>query len=280
MAFNSSGASSGATAGAAMGSVVPGIGTAIGAIVGGLAGGFLSKSKAPKAAVLKPVDPLEEQRKAIESNFENADSIEALIARSNAFTQQQANGMMESAMPGYAKIAGKFMGQADNLLTDPYSLPKDVTSNLQRLAAERGVNTGVRGQAGEFSLLRDFGINSLQYGQSRISQAQSITQMLGSLAPKVNPMSPVSFYVTPQQAMGAAQGNNAGQFSANQAQNNAEAGAANANSSMWGSIVANLAGMTGGLMDGKGNPKKGVGGKTTYADFLKKNPTSSAAIGQ
>lgn len=258
---------------ATWGYIAVGVGTAV--------GGYLSKPKAPKAAHLQTVDPQDEQRAAIQGNLDNADDIEALVSRSNSFTQAQANGLMEKAMPGYANISAKFMKQADGLLTDPYNVPTDVADNLTRIAAERGISTGVRGQAGEFSLLRDLGVNSLQIGGQRISQAQSIIQTIGGLAPRVNPMSPISFYVTPAQQLQSKTGTNAAQFSANQAQNNAEAAASNAQSSMWGGAVANLAGMAGGaLINGdKTDPDAGKGPATTYDDFILNNPNSSAARG-
>lgn len=221
------------------GYVAVGVGTAV--------GGYLSKPKAPKAAELKQVDPQAEQKKALQGNLASQGDIEQLLSRANTFTQDQANSLMERAVPGYAKIAQKFMSQADGMLTDPYSVPKDVTDNLTRLAAERGINTGVRGQAGDFSLARDFGINSLQYGQARLSQAQSILQTIAGLAPRVNPMSPMSFYITPAQQMTNTTQNNTGQFNAQQSQNNANAAASNANASMWGNLVAGATGQVVGM---------------------------------
>lgn len=227
------------------GYIAVGVGTAV--------AGVVSRPKAPKQAAVKELDPQASQREAIQGNLANADSIEQLVARSNKFTQGQASSLMEQAMPGYANVSSKFMKQADDLLTDPYSVPKDVGDNLTRIAAERGLNTGVRGEAGDFSLLRDFGINSLQNGNARISQAQSIIQTIGGLAPRVSPMSPISFYVTPGQQMQAEGGNNSAATSSNQAKNNADAAASNANSSMWGGIIANAAGIAGGALTTNAN---------------------------
>lgn len=234
----------------------------IASLAGSAIGGALSKQKAPKAAPFEKVDPQAEQRRAIDGNLAVSDDIEQLLSRANSFTQEQATGLMEKAVPGYAKIAGKFMEQADGMLTDPYSVPKDVGDNLTRIAAERGISTGIRGQAGDFSLLRDFGVNSLQYGNARISQAQSILQTIAGLAPRVNPMSPVSFYVTPGQQIQTTGQNNGGAFSAQQSQNNADAAARNENASMWGSIVANVAGNVGGMMAAK--PAAGGGAATPF----------------
>lgn len=218
---------------------------------GSIGGALLGKSKAPAAA--PPINLGEEQKKAIANNISNAGDIESLIARANTFNQDQNISLMEKAMPGYGELSKKFTRQADELLTDPYSLPKDVEQNIARLAAERGISAGTRGQFNDFSLLRDFGINSLQYGQGRIGQAQSITGMLASLAPKVNPLSPMSFYVTPQMSADVAAGNRSNQ----QAANNAAAAAGNFNrANTWGAIaqgIGTVAGAWAGSQKDGGN---------------------------
>lgn len=197
-------------------------------------GGQLLKPKQKAAELAAPIDLNAEAQKSITGNLGNENSIESLLSRANSFNQDQNISLMEKAMPGYSELAKKFTNQADELLTNPYDLPKDVEANISRLAAERGISAGTKGEFNDFSLLRDFGINSLQYGQSRIGQAQSITQLLGSLAPKVNPLSPMSFYVTPGQTADVAAGNR----SAGQAKNNADAAAANLNSdNSWNSII-------------------------------------------
>lgn len=219
--------------------------------VGSIGGALIGKQKAPKAATFTPVDAQEEQRKAVDGNLANQDSIEQLLARGNSFTQDQAIGLMEKAMPGYSKIAAKFMDTADGMLTNPYQLPDSVAENLTRLAAERGISTGVRGEAADYNLLRDFGVNELEYGSSRINSAQGILQTLGSLAPRVNPMSPMSLYVTPNTAIQTQSQNNNGEFSAQQAQNNADAAAKNANASMWGGLVSTAGGIAAGAFANK-----------------------------
>lgn len=197
-------------------------------------GGQLLKPKAKAGQMAAPIDLNEEARKSIAGNIANQGDIESLLSRSNTFNADQNIELMERAMPGYGALAKRFTGQANELLTDPYSLPKDVETNLARLAAERGISAGTKGEFNDFSLLRDFGINSLNYGQSRINQAQGITQMLASLAPKVNPLSPMNFYVTPAQQAQVAAGNQANQ----QASNNATAAANNYNQAgTWDAIL-------------------------------------------
>jgi len=205
MPFSGSGAASGAAAGSAFGPW----GTVIGGVAGGLFGGG---KKAPATAAFQPVDLQEEQRKAIAGNLGAEKDIETLLSRANNFEQDQALSLMEKAMPGYSQLAKKLTGLAGDLATNPYDLPPDVQRNLERQAAERGISVGTRGQTQEFSLLRDLGVNSLNYGQQRIGQAQGLTRLLAGIAPQVSPMSSLSFYVSPaQQSQNRLQGNIAGQ---------------------------------------------------------------------
>lgn len=219
-------------------------------VVSSVGGALLGKQKAPKAA--PPIDLTAEQRKSIAGNISNEGDIESLISRANSFSQDQNLALMEKAMPGYGALSKALTSTAQSELADPYSLPKDVQDNIARLAAERGISAGTKGEFNDFSLLRDFGINSLQYGQSRINQAQGITGLLASIAPKVNPLSPMSFYVTPGQQAQVAAGNQ----SAQQAQYNAQAAADNYNNaSLWGAVtrgVGTLAGAYTGNQAGAG----------------------------
>ena len=183
-----------------------------------------SAIKKAAANRVQPVDLQEEQTKAIEGNLANQAKIESLVSSTNTFDQSQATSMMEQAIPGFTALQGKLMATTNDLLTNPYDLPKDVQTNLERLAAERGVSAGTRGTFNEFSLLRDLGVNSLQYGQSRINQAGGLAGIISSIAPKANVMSPLSFYNTPAQ------------YAANQATTNA-----NNQATTQGAINANLA---------------------------------------
>lgn len=202
-------------------------------------------SKAPGQAA--PIDIGGASAEAIRANAVNSPEIEALLRRSNEFTQNQNLSLLNQAIPGYSEIAKNLSGRALEASADPYALPKDFTDNLTRLAAERGINTGVRGQAGDFSLLRDFGVNSLQYGQQQLGMSQSILGTLASLG-KVNPLSPLSMYVTPANALSAASENR----SAEQASLNAQQAAANRSAAApWNALAAG-AGVFAGAYGGAG----------------------------
>lgn len=238
-------------------------------MVAGSTYGAVSQAKAAKDAAkasaanrVAPVDLQEEQAKAIEGNIANQAKIESLVSSTNAFNQSQATSMMEQAIPGFSALQSKLMATTNDLLTNPYDLPKDVQTNLERLAAERGVSAGTRGTFNEFSLLRDLGVNSLQYGQSRINQAGGLAGIISSIAPKANVMSPLSFYNTPQQYIQNQQMNNANDQAVRQGAINANLAAANYQNAGIANAITGLAGVAGSVDWGKlGGSQQAATGK-------------------
>ena len=227
-------------------------------MVAGTTYGAMSQASAAKKAAaasaanrVKPVDLQEEQTKALDGNIANQAKIESLVSSTNTFNQSQATSMMESAIPGFSALQSKLMTTTNVLLTNPYDLPKDVQTNLERLAAERGVSAGTRGTFNEFSLLRDLGVNSLQYGQSRINQAGGLAGIISSIAPKANVMSPLSFYNTPQQYIQNQQMNNANDQAVRQGAINANLAAANYQNAGIANAITGLAGVAGSVDWGK-----------------------------
>lgn len=222
-----------------------------------VAGSILTKPKAPAAVSYQPVNLGDTAKGAIDSNISNESSIEGLVSRGNQFNEKQALSLQEQSMPGYTQLSKSLSGQAQKLADNPYAVPADVQQNLSRIAAEKGISAGTRGQFNDFSLLRDLGVNELQYGQQNLSTAQGLTATLAAIAPKVNPMSPLSFYVTPAQAVGVTTNNNTQQQAIGQGAANANAAATNAgNADLWGSVTK----LAGSFIGGQGG---GGGGGTT-----------------
>lgn len=215
------------------------VGAAAVTVVGGVIQGQQAKKNAPKPAQYAAVDPQAEQKKAIQGNLANLGQVENLTNQTNQFSQQQANSMMEQAVPGYRKAADQLMKFGQERGANPYAVPKEVTDNLNRIASERGVSVGQGpgGQFGQYSALRDLGVNELQYGQQNFQDAiQALTTVTGT-APRVSPVSPMSFYLTPQQQLNATTNNNTESQAINQGANNANSAANNwANQNLWSSI--------------------------------------------
>lgn len=219
------------------------VGSAAVTVIGGAISSNQAKKKAGNVVQMTPVDLQQEQRDAIAGNIENQGSIEQLLQRSNTFQQGQASSLAEQAMPGLGALSQSLTKRAQTMADNPFDVPVEVTKNLERLAAERGISAGTRGQFNDFSLLRDFGVNSLQYGQANIQGAQSITSLLSSIAPKVNPMSPLSFYVTPQQNAATTTENNTNNQAIAQGRINAQNAAANQGSTDLWANLSKLAGV-------------------------------------
>lgn len=199
--------------------------------------GMLTKKKAPAAAPYQNVNLQQQQQQAITGNAESEQNIETLLNRANSYTQQQAIDLMNKAVPGYTEYAKNLLETGQKKLQNPYALPDDVTANLNRISAERGITRGTAGQTNQYSALRDLGLNMLDYGNQNFQQAmQALTTVTGT-APRISPMSPMSFYVTPAQNAQVAAGNAQMNQAIAQGANNANAAASNWNNqNLWDSI--------------------------------------------
>ena len=217
--------------------IIPAVIAAGATVYGSIQQKNAAKKAAAGAAYQAPIDWQEEQRKALEGNLATLPKSEKLSAATNTFNQSESNRLMEQALPGWSKLQASMTSTAQNLMTNPYELDADTQSYLQKKAAEMGVSSGARGGFEKFNLLKDFGVTSMQYGTQRINQAQSLFSTLASTAPRVNPMSPISMFVTPQQIASATQQQNISNQQVAQSANNLQTQATmNQNQAIWGSV--------------------------------------------
>ncbi len=229
------------------------IGVAAVSVVGGVVQGQQAKKNAGKVAQYQNPNIADIQNETLNANLSGEKSLENLISQGNTFATNQAINIQNKLTPGYQDLAKTLSGRAQTLAAHPYDVPQEVQDNLSRIAAEKGIAAGTRGQFNDFSLLRDLGVNELQYGQTAISQSQQIAATLAAIAPKVNPMSPLSFYVTPSQALANATNNNAQNQAIAQGSINAQNAASNAaNADLFGSL-SKIAGLYAGSMGGGGS---------------------------
>jgi hypothetical protein len=240
---------------------------AVGSIGGALVSANGAKKNAPQAAPYTPVDLQAQQSAAVNGNLANQSSIDQLLAQSNQFQQTQATQLMNQAVPGYTGLASALTNRATSLANNPYALPQDVQDMLTQQAAQQGVSLGTRGQFNQFDALKDLGVNALQYGQSNLQTAMQALQTVSGTAPKVSPMSPLSFYVSPQQNAANQQFTNTQQQQIAQGSNNANAAALNFNSqNLWDSLNSSLGqnggvgGMLNGILNGGGANSQTSGG--------------------
>ena len=217
--------------------IIPAVVAAGATVYGSIQQKNAAKKAAAGAAYQAPIDWQEEQRKALEGNLATLPKSEKLSAATNTFNQSESNRLMEQALPGWSKLQASMTSTAQNLMTNPYELDQDTQSYLQKKAAEMGVSSGARGGFEKFNLLKDFGVTSMQYGTQRINQAQSLFSTLASTAPRVNPMSPISMFVTPQQIASTTQQQNISNQQVAQSANNLQTQATmNQNQAIWGSV--------------------------------------------
>ena len=217
--------------------IIPAVVAAGATVYGSIQQKNAAKKAAAGAAYQAPIDWQEEQRKALEGNLATLPKSEKLSAATNTFNQSESNRLMEQALPGWSKLQASMTSTAQNLMTNPYELDHDTQDYLQKKAAEMGVSSGARGGFEKFNLLKDFGVTSMQYGTQRINQAQSLFSTLASTAPRVNPMSPISMFVTPQQIASATQQENISNQQVAQSANNLQTQATmNQNQAIWGSV--------------------------------------------
>lgn len=226
-------------------------------------GGMVAKNNGPKAAGAVPYDPVNPQasaRAAILGNMNNEGDIEQLLARANNFQQGQANDLMEKAVPGYGRLSQTLMARAQSQADNPYAVPKDVQDNLTRLAAEKGISRGTRGQTNQYSLLRDLGVNELQFGQDNLKNSLGALTTLTGMAPRVSPASPASLWLTPAQELAATTDNNTKAQVIGQGAANAGAAASNAsNQAMWDAIMKGAGTAVSGI-NWTGSADPGTGG--------------------
>jgi hypothetical protein len=179
------------------------VATMSGAALGSLTQALFGKKKAPAYTPYVEVDAADEARRTIEGNLENFSGIENLISRTNKLNQSERGKMIESAMPGWGAMSRKMTDAYGNVWDGLSSggMPSDMEANIERLAAERGISAGTRGQFNDFSLLRDFGVNSMDYAQGQAQLFGNMTNALMSVAnfSTVAPMMAQSFFVTPEQ---------------------------------------------------------------------------------
>lgn len=208
---------------------------------------MFSHQDAPPAIPVRTINPIDEAKTAITGNLANFDLANRLAGNITNADTSRALSTMERLIPGYSAIQKQFTDQAQQDLAHPYDLPAEVQQNLGRLAAERGINvagTG-SGQFGQFSTLRDLGLNMLNYGQNRIGQAQSLLSTVSQLAPRVNPTSPLAFMISPQEQLATSQWNATNEQAVAQGGANARTAADNANNAYVGQSFGQAAGALG-----------------------------------
>jgi hypothetical protein len=232
-------------------------------------------AKAPATQPYQPVDIGKVTSDTTQAALTNMGGIESVIGQSNTFTQNQANAMMESAVPGYAEYAKNLLAAGETALAHPYDLPQDVQTKLEQMAAEKGISVGGGGQFQGFSALSLLGTKMLDYGQQQFQNALSALTTVTGTAPRVNPASPLSMMITPGQALQTATTNAQETQAVGQGAANAAAAASNWNSMAGGSTLMQSLFGTGGTTTGAAGGTSGNNLQKILGLLFQPNSTGS-----
>ncbi len=151
----------------------------------------------PNVPELKPVDLVEEQKKATAANIAIAPEAQKLAQLS----QDQIRKMMEQAVPGFDAITGKVSGNIQSLLKG--EIPLDVSQEVKRSGAARSLAGGFGGTDMARNLVaRDLGLTSLDITQKGLSSAESWIREMEQL---YSPSEAIftGMFITPQQEFAA-----------------------------------------------------------------------------
>lgn len=211
--------------------------------IGSILGSRKAKQKAPRLA--SRVNIASEARKALPFNSSILNEATGFTSDVNTAAYQEGERLLQMQIPGLGKLREHYKNQLDEDMTTK-GLPKDVEQYLQQKAGEMGVQRGTSGQFNNFNLLRDFGFSMLDHERARRMRTLQTFQSLTNLYPRVNPMSPSSFFLSPQAFVNDAYR----EQSRMQAHYNTLAKVRNHNAAMAGQTIANIGGNIGGMIAG------------------------------
>lgn len=166
-------------------------------MAGSIMGSIIRGDTRPKVPPLKAIDAGQEQQKAIKNNLAALPGAENLVSQTNAFTQQQIQQMLESAIPNYNELTNAV---SKNILSEARGeVPQDVQNMLQLSDAAKALSGGFGGSGMHGNLVaRDLGLTSLSLTERGADTASRWLQSMNSLfAPGM--INVASMFLTPQQ---------------------------------------------------------------------------------
>ncbi len=212
-------------------------------IIGSVGGALLGRQKAPQQAAPPKIDVAQAAADAANANAQNFSKNAALSTKTNDFNQAEAIRLLDKAIPGFSAMQAKMMQGANQDMDASMSggLNPAMTANLNRLAAEKGVSRGTSGNFNQFSAMRDFGVNMMDWQNANRARALSTMSSVFGQSARVSPMSPMSMFVSPSQTLEANRFNEEGRYNAQQGQFNAQSAASNYNAQLTGAAFSKVA---------------------------------------
>jgi len=249
--------------------------------------GKTEQARAIAADPLERIDRGEQATKALDFQEKNFGRAADAASQINISEQATARENINAALPGFDEFQGQLGDVFKDIATNPFELPDSVKSILKQQAAEAGISGGFGGQSefGKFSQVRNLGLKSLELGNQRISQANSLFRTLVDTAPTINPVSPLSFLPS-QQDFSATEEFNVGTVDAFnsqakqqflQAQENNRAAAASSKGIIGGVIEGAVSGfasggpwgaLTGGVAGGVADAAGEGGSSARFGGFV------------
>ena len=208
----------------------------------GLAGSLMKKK--PKIPTYKKVNQTQEQEAGIAANLASFSQANQLADQTTAADQDRLESVLSRTMPNYKDMLSGAGQAVQNMIAG--NLPTADQQMLMRQSAERGGTLGISGSgAGRNLTARDLGLSSLQMTQAGLGAFNQLSSNVRQNY-TANPMSTSAMYVSPQQRIQNAIGQN--QAAHNAAVSKAQSDAAN----HWRSRLGGFAQSSGGMMMGAG----------------------------
>lgn len=209
-------------------------------VASSLISAFGGKQKAPPQAAAPKIDIGQSAREATTANLQGFADNARLSRMTNDFNQAEATRLLDKAIPGFSSLQARLTGMVNEDLNSQNKLPAEIEANIARLAAEKGISRGTSGGFNDFSLVRDFGFNMVDWKNAQRARALNTLSSVFGMAPRVNPMTPMSMFVQPNAALGAQQFNEQSRYNAEQGAYNAQTAASNYNRQLKAQAFSNI----------------------------------------
>lgn len=204
----------------------------------------LMQANAPEMAPLPSAPSVADATaQSLDAYLANKDKIAAVTSDANTTAQNAAMDALESALPGFKSLMAGYMSKIQSDLNSETTLPADMQANLSKLAAEKGISRGTSGGFNNFSLVKDFGVNLIDYQNQVRSRGLSTLSAIQSAIPQINPLSPTAFITSPTTALAAKTASDANNTDATQSYLNAVSEVNQYNKSLFATSLLTQAGL-------------------------------------
>lgn len=141
------------------------------AVIGvGIAGALGAFGDKPKVPPFVPVNPSEEQLKAIKGNLAALPGAQDLAGQVNTFNQSELERMLALSLPGFANIKGRIGENIGSMVSG--EIPTDVSDAVHRNSAVKALYGGFGGSGAARNLTaRDLGLTSLSLTEKGMDSA-------------------------------------------------------------------------------------------------------------